>query len=94
MAKAAEDPRGPQLFPDAISHQVDAKNQIYEFIAGDLRLLWFYLPKERKVIVCTQVFIKKSRKTPSGIIKEAIRIKKRYLADFENNNIKIIDEIK
>ena len=76
--KVASERQGPRLLSDDICHQIDRNNQIYEFIAGKLRVLWFYSPFERKVIICTNGFIKKSQKTKKKDIKTAIRIKKRY----------------
>ena len=76
--------QGPRLLADDICHQINKENQIYEFIAGSLRLLWFYSPLERKVIICTNVFLKKSRKTPKKEIEKAIGIKKRYIEEQKN----------
>lgn len=92
--KIASEHQGPLLLPDDISHQIDKQNQIYEFIAGKLRLLWFYSPHERKVIICTNFFMKKTQKTPRRKIEEAINIKKRYDKDYKASRVKIIDEIK
>jgi len=69
-----------------ISHQI--KDKIFEFVQGSLRVLWFY--DEGKLIVCTQGFIKKSRKTPTSEIELAVSTRQKYLADKEKNSIKII----
>jgi len=92
--QVAYDQQGPRLLPDDICHQIDKNNQIYEFIAGKLRVLWFYSPFERKVIICTNGFLKKSQKTKSQDIKRAIKIKKRYEKFYKTNQIKIIKELK
>ena len=89
----AKMPQGPSRLPDAICHQIDKENQIYEFIAGRLRLLWFYSSKERKVIICTNAFMKKSRKTPKKEIKQAVAIKKRYIEEQRKQSIKIIEQL-
>ena len=45
----AKEKQGPRLLPDDICHQIDKDHQIYEFIAGALRFLWFYSSSERKI---------------------------------------------
>ena len=60
-----------------ISHQL--KDEIFEFIQGRLRVLWFY--DEGRVVVCTHGFIKKSKKTPRGEIQQAKEIHRRYFED-------------
>lgn len=92
--KAATDAHGPQLLPVEISHNVNDKHSIYEFIAGKLRLLWFYSPSEKKVIVCPTGFRKKSQKTPRKYIDEAIRAKKAYIKAANDNNIVIVEDKK
>src|SRR4030043_1852782 len=47
-----------------ISHQI--KGKLFEFIQGRLRVLWFY--DEGRLIICTNGFVKKGRKTPRGEI--------------------------
>lgn len=90
--KATESNAGPRFFPDDICHQVDQKNQIFEFIAGDLRLLWFYSPAERRAIICTHVFMKKSRKTPKKHIERAVHLKNLYIGDYKRGNIEIKEQ--
>ena len=93
IAMVAKEQQGPRLLSHDICHQIDQKNQIYEFIAGALRLLWFYSPSERKVIVCTNAFLKKSQRTPKKEIKKAIGIKKRYIQEEKQGTAKIISEL-
>ncbi len=50
--QVASDPNGPRLLPREISHEANKDESIYEFVAGDLRLFWFYSMHERKVIIC------------------------------------------
>lgn len=69
-----------------ISHQI--KNEIFEFIQGRLRVLWFY--DEGKIIVCTHGFIKKSRKTPVAEIEQALSAWDRYFEHKKKGPFKII----
>ena len=48
LARASAEHLGPSQFPVERSHPASNKEKIYEFIAGDLRLLWFYSPREKK----------------------------------------------
>jgi len=64
IVSASNNIQGPKIFDDSISHYVHKNEKIYEFVAGDLRLLWFYSKAERRMIICSHSFIKKSRKTP------------------------------
>ena len=90
---ASEDSLGPtKQFNDNISHSVDKKNKIYEFIAGKLRLLRFYSPVKNQVIICSHVFLKKSQNTPKREIKRAVNLKKSYLQAAEKNQIDIIQD--
>lgn len=90
--KAANQKLGPTLLPVEISHIVNEKYQIYEFIAGKLRLLWFYSPFEKKVIICSLGFRKKDQKTPKKHIDSVIRDKKAYIEAIENGNIIILED--
>lgn len=90
IVRISDDQRGPNLLPDEISHYVDKKEKIWEFISGDIRLLWFYSNSVRKVIICSHAFIKKSRKTPKSDIAKAIRIKKQYEKAAEQDRIVIL----
>lgn len=78
---------GPTLLPDDISHEVDKKNKIFEFIAGDIRLFWFYSMHENKVIICNIPHIKKGKKANKNAIESAIAAKRKYLEDFTSGEI-------
>ena len=60
-------------------HRIDRNENIYEFIAGPLRVPFFKLDSG-KVVLCTHVFLKKSQKTPRREVQTAIRQKKLYEA--------------
>lgn len=90
--KTATDRHGPRLLPVEISHIVDNKHAIYEFIAGRLRLLWFYSPNERKVIICSIGFSKKTQKTPRKYVAAAIRDKNAYTKAVNDKDIRFLKE--
>ena len=79
LDRIAKESKGPRLLPDDISHSIDEKHAIWEFIQGRLRILWFY--DKNCIVVCACGFIKKTPKTPSSEKDQAIAIKKKY---FEN----------
>lgn len=87
---ASEEMRGPQCFDDSTSHYVDQNNKIYEFVAGRLRLLWFYSPHARKVVICSHVFMKNSQKVPKSEVQKAIKVKEEYESAHNANQIKIV----
>lgn len=90
--KAAIDRHGPLLLPKDVSHRVNDKHTINEFIAGKLRLLWFYSPTEKKVVICSVGFRKKTQKTPKKHINAAIRTKNAYVKAVNNNDIIILED--
>lgn len=78
---------GPPRNTD-ISHQID--RDIYEFIQGRLRVLWFY--DAGRVVVCCQGFVKKSRKTPTAEIERARRFRSDYQTAKDSGQLKIEEE--
>jgi len=58
--RIAKDSKGPSLLPDDISHSVDEKHAIWEFIQGSLRILWFY--DKNCIVICGCGFTKKPQK--------------------------------
>lgn len=87
--RVSNEQHGPQLLPDDRCHYVDKKEKIYQFIAGDIRLLWFYAGQD-KIIICSHAFIKKSRKTPQPEIDKAISVKRSHTDSKKKNDISII----
>ncbi len=49
------------------SHKI--AGEVWELIAGRLRVLWFY--DEGRLVVCSHGFVKRTRKTPAGEIERA-----------------------
>jgi len=80
-------PNGPRLLPMDMSHEANKENSIYEFIAGDLRLLWFYSEHEKKVIICSCQHVKSGRKVNKQEINRIINLKKTYSEAFSSGSI-------
>src|SRR4030066_2271851 len=68
-----------------ISHQIE--DEIYEFIQGRLRVLWFY--DEGSLVVCSHGFVKKTRKTPRPELRRAKDTRRRYFDDKTKGKITI-----
>lgn len=69
---------GIRILNTDLCHEADSNNKIFEFIKGDIRLLWFY-GAGNKIIICSHAFIKKRQKTPEAEKNRAIAIKDRYM---------------
>lgn len=58
-------------------------NEIWEFRTRydkqQIRLLAFWDPNLKSLIICTHGFIKKSQKTPKSEINKALKFRKKYL---------------
>ena len=91
---ACESNLGPTQFKDDISHFVNFDHKILEFIAGDLRLLWFYSQESNKVIICSHIFLKKGQKTPKKDIRRAINLKNAYITATKKGQVEIVKENK
>jgi len=90
LDRAAKTPEGPRCFPTEISHQVDKESSIWQFTSGRLRLLWFF--DEGRVIICTNIFIKKGQKTPRKEKERAIKLKQQYFTAKRNDKLIVIDD--
>ncbi len=78
---------GPRRNTD-ICHQI--QDDVWEFIKGRLRVLWFY--DKGRIVVCTHGFVKNSRKTPKAEIAKAARIKEQYFAAKAQNDLEIEED--
>jgi phage-related protein len=65
--------QGPPRNTD-VSHQIG--DSLWEFIQGQLRVLWFY--DEGRIVVCSHGFVKKGRKAPRGEIARARESQDQY----------------
>jgi phage-related protein len=68
-----------------ISHKI--VGEIWEFIAGRLRVLWFY--DEGRLVVCSHGFVKRTRKTPPGEIDRARAAYEAYQAAKKARNLEV-----
>ncbi len=78
---------GPPRNTD-VSHRLAP--DIWEFISGDLRILWFY--DERKVVVCSHGFVKQRQKTPKAQLEQAEAVRQRYFSAKRRSALQIEDE--
>lgn len=79
---------GGPLRNDKQSHKIEG--DIWEFIQGRLRVLYFY--DEGRVVVCTHGFVKKTQKAPKGEIATANRVREQYLAAKRQGSLFIEEE--
>lgn len=89
LARATSEHTGPSQFPVEISHLASSNAKIYEFIAGDIRLLWFYSQYKKRVIVCSAAYLKKTKKVDKRLIASAIKIQKQYVNDCQTGDMHI-----
>jgi len=74
----------------AVSHQVDEEFQIYEFIKGDLRLVYFY--DEGRTIILSHGFLKGGRKFPPAERTRARKTKTAYFEAKARHDLHFIEE--
>ena len=89
LRRAADD--GLAQFSSELLHLVDQSNGIYEFIKGDLRLL-FFKGFDGVLVVCTGGYIKKGQKAPSREVAQAVRLKQEYISAKKAGTIQIEGE--
>lgn len=68
-----------------VSHQL--AEGIWEFVQGRLRALWFY--DERRLVIVTHGFVKRTRKTPSTEIERVVVQRTAYHRDRRRGSIQI-----
>ncbi|GIX39024.1 MAG: hypothetical protein KatS3mg128_0073 [Silanimonas sp.] len=82
-------PTGPRSLGTPLYHRVDQKEEIYEFIKGNLRLLCF--EADGAVVVCSHVFRKASQKTPPREVSRAVSLKRLYQQARARESVEFID---
>lgn len=82
---------GLEPLPDSLSHLVDKKEKIYEFIKGNLRLFYFR-GQNNLLVICTSVTIKKTQKVDKKQVDLAIRRKLEYLQSVKDGTIVLIED--
>ncbi|MBE0503161.1 MAG: type II toxin-antitoxin system RelE/ParE family toxin [Desulfuromonadales bacterium] len=80
---------GPTLLPVEVSHNIAP--EIFEFIRGRLRIVWFYGDGGR-IVICSHGFVKKGQKTPRAEIEAAQRAKRNYIASCLKGAVVILEE--
>ncbi|SOD92541.1 type II toxin-antitoxin system RelE/ParE family toxin [Caenispirillum bisanense] len=65
---------GTRALPSDRCHQIDDEHQIYQFTAGQVRILWFY--DRDKIILCSHAFLKRTNKTPKRERERAVAARK------------------
>jgi len=78
--------QGPPRNVD-VSHKI--AGEIWELIAGRLRVLWFY--DEGRLIVCSHGFVKRTKKTPTGELSRAQDAYDVYRAAKKAGRLKVED---
>lgn len=81
--------KGPNLLPVEISHNIAP--EIFEFIRGRIRIVWFY-GESGRIIICSHGFVKKGQKTPRAEIEAAQRAKSNYIASHLKGAVVIVEE--
>lgn len=81
---------GPRKLGTDIYHQLDSEDEIYEFIKGSHRVLCFQVGG--RVILCSHLMRKKSKKTPRKEINRAKALRAAYLEAVKLNALIVDDE--
>jgi len=81
---------GPKNIPRNMRHEIDKSRNIYEFIKGDYRIPYFY--DGGNLVVCSHVFRKKGRKTPTSQVNRVVRLREEYLAAKASGRLKEIEQ--
>ena len=79
---------GPLGLDVEVSHNIAP--EIFEFIRGRIRIAWFY--DANKVVLCSNGFIKKGRKTPKQEIEAVQQAKSNYFAEKARGRTTILEE--
>lgn len=82
---------GLDNLPPKWSHEVDKNNKIYEFIKGDLRLL-FFKGSNGQIAVCTTGLIKKTKKVDKSAVEAASRYRDAYFEAIKNGTLEVITD--
>ena len=72
---------------DELSHKI--VGEIWEFVAGRLRVLWFY--DEGRLVVCSHGFVKRTQKIPPGEVDRAQAAYAAYQAAKKAGLLEVVD---
>lgn len=76
--------------PTAWFHEVNKEHGIYEFIKGDLRLL-FFKGRQGDLVVCTTGLRKKGQKVDKAAVARSIRCRTDYLRALQQGTYEVLD---
>lgn len=79
---------GFQGVPTKWTHEANKKEQIYEFVKGDLRLFYFK-GEGRQIAVCTGGTLKKGQKADKAKVAQASLLKEAYWAAVQSNTLQV-----
>lgn len=82
---------GFHQFSSAQSHEINKNPKILEFIRGRLRLIYFH-GQGKDIVVCTELFLKKTKKVPRALVEKAIKVNNAYLKSCQENTLEVMDE--
>lgn len=88
LQRVAQNPRGPAALGHETSHQI--RGDIYQLRHGPLRVLYFN--GERRSIICSHGFKKKTGKTPRRQIKKAERALNEYREAKRQGHIELLGD--
>lgn len=77
---------GFQQFSSKQLHYINEDPKIYEFIRGDLRLIFFH-GQGNNVVVSTEVIVKKSQKVDKKVVNRAKEAYKDYFESVKNDTL-------
>lgn len=80
--------RGPMKLPSANTHEMEDGNALFEFIKGDFRIGYFY--DAGRIVVCSHIFRKGTRKTPKAEQDKANKLRDRYNQAKQASTLRII----
>ncbi len=77
---------GRNKLTKSLFHEVDSKENIWEFIKGSLRI-FCYVDNDEKLVLLTHGTLKKTQKVSKKEVNHAISVKKKYLEAKKESNI-------
>ncbi|MGK9450763.1 hypothetical protein ACSSZE_05765 [Acidithiobacillus caldus] len=81
---------GLEGFSTSMCHEADKGERIFQFVKGDLRLL-FFKGKDGELIVCVGGHIKKGQKASQLEVARAARLRKQYLEAKKTGAVVIVE---
>ena len=82
---------GLQTVPYKWSHEVNKREQIYEFIKGPLRLFYFK-GEGRQIAVCTSGVRKSGQKADKAAVARAVKMRAAYFEAVQNKTLQVLSD--